>query len=143
MSTLSQYHPFRDNVNKSATASPATSSETEGAKTTKDEEDKEYKPWLSFKTKMRLAVASVGFVVVWYVVSSFFAGSSEFNDGFYSSLDKVQGKKSPKKVTETTNDIFDEHDLDDRGRSISDARSKVGFFKGLFCKGGKKASFCD
>lgn len=142
MSSLSQYHPFRDNVNKTANAgdssSPNASSEAKG-----NDDDKPYQPWLSFKTKMRIVVFTVVVLAIWYVISSFFQENPELEKGFYSSVQGIQKKASKKEIDKNSLSIFDEHDLDERGRSITETKSKVGFFQRIFCKGGKKASFCS
>lgn len=140
MSTLSQYHPFRDNVNKAA---EGNSTPTVDSPASKDTKENESKPWLSFKSKMRLSLGCIAIVAVWYVISSFFTENPELKKGFYSTLGKSGEKKSASHGVEPLNSIFDERDLDDRGRTVSEARSKAGFLSSLFCRGGKKASFCD
>jgi len=140
MSTLSQYHPFRDSVNKVTEGSPTPAGESPASNDVKENESK---PWLSFKSKMRLVLGCIAFVAIWYVVSSFFTESPELKDGFYSTLGRSGGKKSSSHEIETHNNVFDERDLDDRGRTVSEAKSKAGFLSSLFCRGGKKASFCD
>ena len=141
MNSLSQYHPFRDSVNKTGDATAPVPSENV---ITKDDNDIESNPRFSFKTKMRMAIGVIGFTALWWVISSIFSGETLPQNGFYSILDKDGAKKAhAKKTVEPTNSIFDEHDLDVRGRNVSEAKSKAGFISSLFCKGGKKASFCD
>ncbi len=39
--------------------------------------------------------------------------------------------------------FYDKTDLNDRGRSVEEARQKAGFFRSIFCRGGKRSGFCD
>ena len=142
MNSLSQYHPFRDNVNKTADASATVVTDNTASK---DDREEDSRSKISLKTKVRLAIGFLGFMGLWMVLSSTFSGETLPQNGFYSILDRdgVKNNKTTHSVEQSSNGVFDEHDLDERGRNVSEAKSKAGILSSLFCKGGKKASFCD
>jgi hypothetical protein len=150
MSNLDGYHPFRASVQpgsvQAASGGNSSTSEEEiqAKKSSKDDED-EYKPWFSWKTKLRLFIGSAACGILYYVGSSAygaFAGEpAEELPAGPSMLQEMQPKED---MISEQQVFFDKTDLDERGRTVQEARQKAGFFKSIFCKGGKRSSFfCD
>lgn len=146
MSNLNQYHPFRESIQTKAVDGGANSAAQENSQTdnNKNSEDREYTPWFSFKTKLRFLIGLFAIIALWMVISSLFKENPELDAGFYATYNKTvnASKKSAKKEKENLS-LFDEHDLDERGRTVESTKSKVGFFENLFCRGGKRAFFCN
>lgn len=149
MSNLDNYHPFRASVQAGSVNSSSSkqdlASDDISAKKTANNDDEEYKPWFSWKTKLRLFI---GGAVLSFLI---FIGIKVYN---YLGLDVPVGEvqeltflnemERNQDSPSTQMMYFDKSDLNERGRSIEEARNKAGFFKSFFCKGGKKSSsFCD
>lgn len=153
MSNLDSYHPFRASVQPGALQGGNQSqnnttggSHEEFSSNKANNDDEEYKPWFSWKTKLRLFIGTVAFGILYYIGSSVYASfvTEELKDHSKeaSFLQEMQGHDDSILQEEVV--YFDKRDLDDRGRSVQEARQKAGFLKSIFCKGGKKSSFfCD
>jgi len=145
MTNLNQFHPFRASVDSTGPlnikegVATNTSTSPEAAK---DKEDIERAPMLSWKTKLRLLVFGLAGMFLFFIISNVYSSVTPLLENFGSGAKKESSKKSEKsEIIEGS--IYDKHDLDHRGRSVDEARKKSGFFHGLFCKGGKRAGFCD
>ncbi len=147
MSTLNNYHPFRNNVDNSARAvAPTASSNDTATNSSEKDKDGETKNWFSPSIKVKIIFGTLSAIAIWYVIGTFFEENASLKAGFYSTIENADRKiiaAEHKPSSALSNGIFDEHDLDERGRSVSDTRSKLGFFANLFCRNGKRASFCD
>jgi hypothetical protein len=146
MSNLDGYHPFRASVQAGSvnqSSGSNTNNEEFVAKKNSDDED-EYKPWFSWKTKLKMFLGGTAFAVLYYVVSVAYAA--------FETPKENELNKEPTLLQEMERgeDVFqdefsfDGSDLDSRGRSVNEARQKAGFLKSILCRGGKRSSFiCD
>ncbi len=146
MSNLDSYHPFRASVQPGAVQNNSASGSNSGdefiAKKSANDEEDEYKPWFSWKTKLKMFIGASAFGILYYIGSvtyAAFAGDAvqEANVGS-SLLQEMQGREEGVSDQQI---FFDRSDLNERGRSVQEARQKAGFFKNFFCKGGKRSSF--
>lgn len=146
MSNLDNFHPFRQSVNlKDGSSSnqmqPAQSGSQDNQGGAKDKDDIEYNPLLSWKTKLRLLIGAFAVSLMFYIFSS--ASSilgpllEPFGRNAKSNNVKLEHIEEPQSL------VFDKNDLNERGREVGHARKKAGFFASMFCKGGKKSSFCE
>jgi hypothetical protein len=151
MSNLDGYHPFRASV-QAGSINQSTGNQSTGlntnneefvAKKNSDDED-EYKPWFSWKTKLKMFIGGAAFVILYYVLTVAYAA---FEKPKEEELNKEPSllQEMERRDDDIQNEFtFDGSDLNSRGRTVNEARQKAGFLKSIFCRGGKRASFiCD
>lgn len=144
MANLDSYHPFRNSVQTGSSVqnSNDTSDTQENKKTSPD--DIEYKPWLSWKTKFRLLIGGFAVSALFYVTSyaiSLFEEEVKLPEE--PSMLQEMEQADPRETVSEVELFYDKTDLNERGRSVHEARKKAGFFKSFFCMGGKRSGFCD
>ncbi len=148
MTNLNQFHPFRASVDSTgplniASTSIDQSSNNNSGDSKKDKDDIERVPMLSWKTKLRLLVFGLVGICFFFIFSNVYSSISPLLENFGSGAKQEVAKKGSKKEEIFQASVYDKDDLNDRGRSVDEARKKSGFFQGLFCKGGKRAGFCS
>ena len=142
MSNLDGFHPFRQSVNvrDSSVASPASVPEA-SHKENEEKEDKEFTPWFSWNTKFRVLIFALAGSFLMLVISNAYESLSSGISGKTPNRFTSNKKESPVEAPVVV-EVFDKNDLNERGREVSHARRKAGFFASIFCKGGKRSSFC-
>ncbi len=141
MSNLDSFHPFRQTINVKDESPKNSNPDNNSQSDSKDKEDIQFTPWLSWKTKFRFLIATLGLIAIFLIGNSVYSTLSPLLSPF--------GDHSPKQSLESINEnqgiplAFDKNDLDERGREVGHARQKAGFLASIFCKGGKKSRFCD
>lgn len=144
MSNLDNYHPFRQSVNlkdasSSNTMKPAIDNNEASSKNI---DEKEYKPFLSWKTKLRLLIGGFALSLLFYIGSGVYSYVAPLLEPFGEGRDQLR-MQSDFEGANSAALVFDKNDLNERGREVNSARKKAGFFASIFCKGGKKSSFCE
>jgi hypothetical protein len=134
MSNLDNFHPFRQSVNVRDGSSSNNQAPNESP-SNKENQEKEFTPFFSWKTKLRLFIFGMAGSLLLYVLSSAL-DSFSFTSDSKSSTKTGEAQPIP-------DQIFDKNDLNERGREVSHARSKAGIFAAIFCKGGKRSRFCE
>jgi hypothetical protein len=150
MSNLNSYHPFRASVQagtvrnqeNSGNSGSGSSSEEYSSKKSSEDEEKEYKPWFSWKTKLRMFIGSAASFILYFIGLSVYTGlAGEDKAELPAENTFLREMESNEEEGFMQEIFFDRNDLNERGRSVQEARQKAGFFKGFFCRGGKKSSF--
>lgn len=147
MSNLDNYHPFRQSVNLKDGSSSNTMSSSEAHNSGSDgngKDEKDYIPLLSWKTKLRLLIGGFALSFLLYIGGTVYDYLAPLLAPFGKNKSHAgQNVQSDFEGAHSAALVFDKNDLNERGREVSSARKKAGFFASMFCKGGKKSSFCE
>ena len=142
MSNLDNYHPFRSSVNLNDNNQNTGQTNSSSQSDNQNEDFERYKPLIPWKLKLLFLVTSFGIGLIIYIFSNFYS--------FLNPLLKPFGKHDLTNETEaiensnmTTSNLFDSFNGGKEERDVSKAKKNAGFLSSIFCKGGKKSSFCD
>lgn len=131
---LNKNHPFRATITHSATSSPASEPAPAPAKPAEYDDESGAKLTRRLRVIAGCAAGGVIFYISAIVVPSLF----DFTE---------DSKDTPRSSGKPSNGISQEVEEDwayqGQNRSVDEARESAGIFGRLFCRGGRRSTFCD
>lgn len=128
-SLLNKNHPFRASITHDTPAAPGAGGTEQAAAPPKEEKADSLK---SFKLKAKIGTALLAVGTITYL------WLQAYDEIFTSSKPEVE--EGPPSVAQ---DVEEDWMYQGDQRDVENARESAGIFGRLFCRGGRRSTFCD